>query len=138
VHSATDIILGLYDAWHARDRQAWVDAFSPSASWTNIPTGETFTGPVGMATNYQNWDGPFPEGRCENLTVHAGADLVVAEFIASGTHTGILTTPDGPIPATGRTLSVPFCDVHDVTNGAITTTRRYWDQLAVLNQLGLL
>ncbi|MDF3305741.1 nuclear transport factor 2 family protein [Rhodococcus sp. T2V] len=133
-----DTVAALYEAWNTRDITAWVDSFTPDATWTNLPTGEVHAGHDGMADNYRHWDGPFRDGTCEKLTFAGGDGLVVTEFVAVGTHTGPLPTPDGDdIRPTGRTLSVPFCDIHRVENGRITSTRRYWDQLTVLTQLGL-
>ncbi|MBB3664576.1 ketosteroid isomerase-like protein [Prauserella sediminis] len=132
-----EVVAKLYEAWNSRDIGSWVDCFSPDATWTNLPTGEVHTGHDGMARNYHNWDGPFPDGKCAELTISGGFGLVVAEFTAIGTHTGTMATPDGCIEPTGRTLLVPFCDVHHLEAGRITETRRYWDQLTVSAQLGL-
>jgi steroid delta-isomerase-like uncharacterized protein len=130
-------VRALYDAWNRRDLNAWVGAFTPEATWHNVPTGETFTGPDGMARNYRNWDVPFPEGICTDIEVLAGEDFAVGRFTASGVNSGPLAGPDGEIPATGRSLAVPFCDVHRLRDGRITSTVRYWDQASVARQLGL-
>ena len=137
-HSDLDTVRALYDAWNRRDIDAWVESFTPNATWTNLPTSEIHLGHQGMAENYRHWDGPFPDGRCEELAFGGGNGLVVAEFAAVGTHTGPMPTPAGTIDPTGRTLSVPFCDLHWIEDGRIATTRRYWDNLTVLTQLGLL
>ena len=136
-NSDIDIVHALYNAWNRRDIDEWVASFAPDATWTNLPTGEIHAGHLGMADNYRHWDGPFPDGRCEKLRFGGGNGVVVAEFIAVGTHTGPMPSPDGAIDPTGLTLSVPFCDLHRVENGRIISTRRYWDQLTVLTQLGL-
>ncbi|EME51044.1 hypothetical protein G352_26437 [Rhodococcus ruber BKS 20-38] len=131
-------VTALYDAWNRRDIEAWVQSFTLEATWTNLPTGETHAGPDGMAQNYRNWDEPFPNGTCEKLTFAEGNGFVVTEFIAVGTHTGRMAGPNGDIEPTGRTLTVPFCDLHRVEGDRITATRRYWDQLTAFTQLGLL
>lgn len=137
-HSDIQTVRALYDAWNRRDIDGWVESFTPNATWTNQPTSEIHLGHQGMAENYRHWDSPFPDGRCEKLAFGAGNGLVITEFTAVGTHTGTMPTPDGTIDPTGRTLSVPFCDLHRVEDGRIATTRRYWDNLTVLTQLGLL
>lgn len=135
--SDTPVVSGLYQAWNNRDIDSWVRTFASDATWTNLPTGEQFIGPEGMAQNYRNWDGPFADGKCAQLTFGGGGGLIVAEFVALGTHTGQMDGPNGPIEATGRSIEVPFCDLHQVQDGRIRATRRYWDQLGVLAQLGL-
>ncbi|MDN3460762.1 nuclear transport factor 2 family protein [Rhodococcus sp. APC 3903] len=136
--SDIETVAALYEAWNSRDIDAWVESFTPNATWTNLPTGQIHAGHAGMAENFTNWDRPFRDGRCENLTFSGGQGLVVTEFTAVGTHTGPMPAPDGvDIDATGRTLAVPFCDLHRVEDGRITATRRYWDQFSVLTQLGI-
>jgi ketosteroid isomerase-like protein len=130
-------VRALYDAWNRRDLDAWVGAFTPDATWHNAPTGETFTGPEGMAQNYRNWDVPFPDGLCTEIEVLAGDDFAVGRFIARGVNKGPLAGPEGEIPATGRSLAIPFCDVHRLRGGRIASTDRYWDQASVNGALGL-
>ncbi|UOT03271.1 ester cyclase [Rhodococcus opacus] len=136
----TDIesaVRGLYEAWNVRDLPSWVAAFTAAATWTNIPTGEVFTGPAGMEQNYVNWNIPFPDGQCEEITVLVGDDFAVGQFMARGVHKGPMSTEDGELAATGKHLSVPFCDVHRFSGGLITSTVRYWDQASVARDLGL-
>ena len=130
-------VRALYDAWNRRDLDAWVGAFTPEATWHNIPTGETFTGRDGMAQKYRNWDVPFPDGQCTEIEVLAGDDFAVGRFTASGRNLGPIRGPAGEISPTGRNLTVPFCDVHLLRDGLITSTVRYWDQASVLRDLGL-
>jgi ketosteroid isomerase-like protein len=131
-------VRALYHAWNVRDLPAWVAAFTPDATWTNIPSGEVFIGPEGMRENYANWNVPFPDGQCEDITVLTGDGFAVGQFMARGVNTGPLTTDGGEIPATGKYLSVAFCDVHTLEeNGLITATVRYWDQASVARDLGL-
>ena len=47
--------------------------------------------------------------------------------------------PNGQvIPATGRSLSVPYADVFEVEGDRITSDRLYFDQVELLTQLGLM
>ncbi|UOT03259.1 nuclear transport factor 2 family protein [Rhodococcus opacus] len=138
MHPTETAIRALYTAWNTRDLTGWIGAFTPDATWTNTPTGEVFTGPDGMRENYTNWNIPFPEGQCEDITVLVGDGFAVGQFMARGINTGPLATDTGQIPATGRTLSVPFCDIHTLEGGLITATVRYWDQSTVAHDLGLL
>jgi len=65
-------------------------------------------------------------------------DQVVVEGVYSGTHTGPLGTPQGVVPATGKKLSLPLCDVFEVAAGRITRIRAYYDQMTFAAQLGLM
>ena len=44
--------------------------------------------------------------------------------------------PDGgSLPATGRSVSAPFVTMLEVSEGAITSHRPYWDVAALMAQL---
>jgi ketosteroid isomerase-like protein len=137
LHPNETAVRALYTAWNTRNMRAWIEAFAPNATWTNTPTGDVFTGPEGMQENYTNWDVPFPDGQCEDITVLVGDGFAVGQFTARGINKGPLITDDGEIPATGKYLSVPFCDIHMLEGGLITSTVRYWDQATVARDLGL-
>jgi predicted ester cyclase len=55
----------------------------------------------------------------------------------TGTHTGPLATPMGEVPATGRTITLPFCTVGTLRDGRLAAAHVYLDQLSMLAQLGL-
>ena len=130
------VIANLYAAYNRRDIEAWAASFAVDATWTNVPTDETFVGPDGQRDNYAAWNGPFPAGQCVDLRIRGGGDVIVAEFNGDGVNTGPLPTPDGDLPPTNRRVVVAFCDVHQVRDGLVIDTRRYWDQAAVAAQLG--
>jgi hypothetical protein len=58
----------------------------------------------------------------------------VIQFIGRGTNDGAM----GPAPATGRRVSVPFCDIVTFdSKGQIIRGETYFDMLSMLVQLGL-
>lgn len=134
---AIEVVERLYEAYNRRSMADWVAAFADGATWTNVPTGETFVAPEGQAENYSAWNTPFPKGQCVDLKIAGGEGVIVAEFVGDGVNEGPLPGPDGAhLPATGKRVSIPFCDVHQVVDGKIVATRRYWDNAAVAEQLG--
>jgi hypothetical protein len=55
-----------------------------------------------------------------------------------GTHTGPLASHDGQsIPATGRRLRLRMTDAATIADAGVTSHRLYFDQLELLEQLGL-
>ncbi len=80
----------------------------------------------------------FPDCRMDVTVVIASGDRVAIEGVYSGTHTGTLVTPQGEVPPTGKTLSLPLCDVFEVQAGRIASVRAYYDQTTFGAQLGLL
>jgi predicted ester cyclase len=70
------------------------------------------------------------------LIVEDGERAAV-EGTFTGTHTGTLAAPQGEIPATGRTIELPYVDVFEARAGRIAAHRVYYDQMVMLSQLGL-
>jgi steroid delta-isomerase-like uncharacterized protein len=80
----------------------------------------------------------FPDLHWEMREFIEGSDTVVAEGVFIGTNSGTMVGPRGPIPATGRRVELPFCDIWKVRKGRIVENRIYYDQVTFLGQLGLL
>jgi hypothetical protein len=54
--------------------------------------------------------------------------------VGRGTNDG----PLGPLPATGREVILPYCEVyHFNAAGKVIAGECYWDQLGLLRQLGV-
>jgi predicted ester cyclase len=79
----------------------------------------------------------FPDGRLESRGAVESGDMVIAEGVFTGTHTGPLEGPAGTVAPTGKRLELPFCDVFRIVDGQIVEHRVYYDQMAFLGQLGL-
>lgn len=135
--TATQIAATLYESYNNRNLDDWLSHFSEDALWLNVPTGERFIGVEGQKENYAAWNTPFPNGKCEDLVIRGGDGFVVAEFNGVGVHEGPLATPQGPVEATMKKTSVPFCDVHTLSGGKVIETHRYWDLAGASKQLGM-
>jgi ketosteroid isomerase-like protein len=80
----------------------------------------------------------FPDGTYELVAGHEADSTAIDEGFFVGTHTGPLTGPDGQeIPPTGKKIRLRACDCATVEDGVITSHRFYYDQMALLEQLGL-
>jgi steroid delta-isomerase-like uncharacterized protein len=94
----------------------------------------------GRAAIVEYWEGffkAFPSMSGADTFQAETGDTAINEWTASGTHDGPLETPEGIIPATGKTVSIRGCDAITVKDGLITSQRVYFDQLAFMTQLGL-
>jgi steroid delta-isomerase-like uncharacterized protein len=61
-------------------------------------------------------------------------DVSVVEFTARGTH---LAELEG-IPATGKAVEVPVCNLIEVKDGKIYREREYFNALSMMQQLGVI
>ena len=76
----------------------------------------------------------FPDLKLTITNQYTDGDVSVVEFTATGTHQGEL---DG-IPATGKAVTVQVVDVVSVRDGKIVGEREYYDQLSLMQQLGVI
>lgn len=90
---------------------------------------------IAFATGFKQ---AFPDLRWEMREFVEGSDTVVVEGVFLGTNSGPMVGPWGSLPATGRRVKLPFCDIWKVRNGRIVENRIYYDQVTFLGQLGLL
>jgi ketosteroid isomerase-like protein len=101
-------------------------------------TGRTFRGREEVRAQYQSWLDAFSDMRVEFLDIVEGQDALAGEIRVAMKHTAPLLTPNGPVPATGRTVVLESCDVARFRGGLVVSFHSYFDQLAMMAQLGLL
>jgi steroid delta-isomerase-like uncharacterized protein len=97
-------------------------------------TGVAHKGPDGFANDYAKpWSQAFSDAKVTETKYYDAGDTVVAEFVGTGTNDG----PLGPMPATNRPLSLPFCEIyHFGPDGKVIGGGSYFDSFAMLVQLG--
>ena len=59
------------------------------------------------------------------------------EFLVCGTHTGPMQTPDGVIPATGKSVEIRSCRIVEIEGDKVKSIRQYYDMMTMMQQLGL-
>ena len=79
----------------------------------------------------------FPDGRLETSRVLAEGSTIAAEGRFIGTHTGVMHTSDGDIPATGRDVDLRWMSSYEVRGDELASEHLYYDQAELLGQLGL-
>jgi steroid delta-isomerase-like uncharacterized protein len=79
------------------------------------------------------WESAFPDMKGDIHTVIAEGDMVAFYATYTGTHKG----PMGEFPATGKTMVSETFGFHRLEEGKIVETWVTWDNLIILNQLGL-
>jgi steroid delta-isomerase-like uncharacterized protein len=76
----------------------------------------------------------FPDLQLEVTNLFGAGDAAVAEALARGTQDG----PLGEIPASSRTIEVPFVLVGRARDGRMVDCREYYDMGTLLTQLGVM
>ncbi len=81
----------------------------------------------------KGFEGAFSNAQVEIFELIAEGDLVAVIGTYRGTHTGQM----GAFAATGKTVDSEFAGYHRFADGKIVETWVTWDNLAMLQQLGL-
>jgi ketosteroid isomerase-like protein len=79
-----------------------------------------------------------PDARAVIDGMYDAGDVVVVEGRFAGTFTGPLATPDGDLEPTGASVDLRFADVSRAEGGKIVAYHTYYDQLGLLQQLGIM
>jgi steroid delta-isomerase-like uncharacterized protein len=87
-----------------------------------------------MITFVKTWSEAFPDMKAEYHSVIAEGDLVAVYATYIGTH----EAPMGDIPATGKVMESETFGVFRIENDKIAEAWVTWDNLAIMNQLGLM
>lgn len=104
----------------------------------HAPGGMNFEGKDACAQYFAGWLGGFPDAHVEVNAVHITGDVAVEEGTFTGTHDGVLHTPAGDIPPTGRRVTADYIQVNRFRDGKTTYSNLMYDQLEMLEQLGLM
>lgn len=135
--SAKDLMHRNVAAWNARDRAAYVGTYADDCALTTPDGGGK--GQEAVGAFYDSSLRAFPDNQVRVVALAEDGELLAEEGVLTATNTGPLPMPDGTeLPATGAALELPYLAMHTVRDGRIAESRYYWDQMAMLGQLGLL
>jgi len=80
----------------------------------------------------------FPDLRLEMEQLVSDGAAAAAEGTLTGTHDGVLHTPGGDIPPTGRRVELRWAAVYATGGDTLKSEHLFFDQMDFLGQLGLL
>ena len=133
--SSTNVgtIRNAYESWNKRDFAGSIKNISESVIYTDHARGLTMNGRDKLKAWQEAWAKAFSDGRITNPKYIDAGDVVVAQFVAEGTHDG----PFGSLKPTGRKISLPFCEIVQFDKqGRVVSGGVYYDQYSLLAQLG--
>jgi C-1 hydroxylase len=131
------ISLSLIEALNARDLGLWSRHLSEDYA-AEHPGVSVLLDRTRSIAYHQRFVTAFPDIRFEVLDVISEGDRVLVQWTASGTHTERLATVTGEtIPPTRRRATVSGAMITQVRDGKAVRGWFYWDQLALLAQLGI-
>jgi steroid delta-isomerase-like uncharacterized protein len=125
--------LALFDSWEKRDYDTCMSFFASGMPVRDYPRGIVITEPPEIRDWLEAWATACPDST-GGVTVGAvSGDAAVLQ----GTYVGTNTGPFGPLPATGKSVSLPFAIVLRFNDtGLVSGYDVYYDQYTLLTQLG--
>ncbi|MGK7222373.1 ester cyclase [Kocuria flava] len=125
-------------ALNAHDAAAFAATYTPDAVVHTSADPEPVRGRDAVAQDTQRWNTAMPDMAIEIEELIVDGHTAAMRLLFTGTHTGPLTTPDGEVPPTGKTVSAPMAvfDRND-ENGLTSVEHRYLDLADMARQLGL-
>jgi ketosteroid isomerase-like protein/predicted ester cyclase len=125
----------MHDLFNSRRFDEIEPHLAPGFMYEDLSQGLTIKTSGEFIDYLKGWVAAFSDGNIGSATYLDGPDFSVATYHGRGTHDGQF----GPIPATGRTVDQPWCEVlHFGSDGLVLQGESYYDQAGIMRQLGLL
>ena len=124
------------DTFNAHDIDGFAEVLADDVVFV-APGPMRGEGRAACAAFYASWFGAFPDAHVEVDALHVLGDVAVEEGTFTGTHDGVLHTPTGAIPPTGRSVRLDYVQVLRFRDGRHVSFNLMFDRLLMLEQLGL-
>jgi uncharacterized protein (TIGR02246 family) len=121
-------------AINTRDIEGYLANQQPDVQFV-LPGGVTLQGRDQLRDYVEAQWAAFPDGTLKFGARVFGDDAAAVEVVFTGTHTGPMATPDGPIPPTGKTVTLHTASILSIKDGLIASEHVYMDQLELMGQL---
>ena len=126
-----------YSVAERKDFERWISLFTSDGVFVDNSVGATYRG-RSLADPVRNYGTAFSNMHRELYHVYVDGNVVVVQLALQGTHDGPLQLPFGTLPATGKRIDAPCCDVFELEGGKIKRFDCYPEGSIILTQLGVL
>ncbi|MDQ6949876.1 MAG: ester cyclase [Actinomycetota bacterium] len=133
----TSIVKRFYDAYNSGDPDFGAEIMESQVT-TVVPGIAPMEGPEPFQAYLAAFKNAAPDSQMSMDSVTESDDVVVVEGVFTGTQSGPLVSAQGEVPPTGRKFAFNFACKFQLSDGLIRTHNVYFDQVALLSQLGLM
>ncbi len=128
-----DTLRAAHESWNRRDFQGVVRDSAEALVYTDNSRNHTLSTRNQFREWTQDWARAFSDGRITKPQYIDAGDIIITQFVVEGTNDG----PFAGMPATGRRITLPFCEIcHFNKQGQVVSGGCYYDQYTLLTQLG--
>jgi ketosteroid isomerase-like protein len=113
-----------------------LEGFTPDGVFIDDSVGVTYRG-RGLADVVRNYATAFSNMHRELYQIYADGNVVTVQRALQGTHDGPLQLPLGELPATGKHMDAPCCDVLELEDSKIKRFDCYPEGSIIFAQLGV-
>ncbi len=131
------VIRALYQAAEVQDAKKFASLFTDDGVFYDVSAGVKYRGSE-LGRVVEIYAAAFPYMHRELYDVYVFGEVVVVELSLNGTHKGPLALPAGTIPATGKEMHAPCCDVFRLRDGKVQSFNCYTAATIMLGQLGVI
>lgn len=130
--NSENIVRQYHEALNSHDYDKIRQLLHPQYSHTDND-GNRREGPQGGIEFLTMIFNAFPDWRMNVKNIKSTGDITVTEFTAEGTQKGVFMD----VNPTNRRVAVPVCGVIEIKDNKLYSERDYWDNAAVMQQLGI-
>ena len=130
------LIRSFYDAVNSQDFERFTSFFADDGQFKDVSSDHVYRGKSEIRGMAEKWVKALPDMKFQLSNVIGSNDVFCVELSLVGTHKGPLDGPQGVIPASGKKVNVPACDVIRFRNGKIQSLNCYFAATILLNQIG--
>src|ERR671937_2769871 len=125
------------DTFNAHDIDGFAEVVADDVVF-EAPGGMRGEGKAACVEFYGGWWSAFPDAHVDVQGLHIVDEVAVEEGTFTGTHNGVLRTPAGEIPPTGRSVNLGYIQVLRFREGKHVSFNLIFDRLLMLEQLGVI
>lgn len=120
------IIRNLYQVAEVKDYDGFAELFTKDGVFIDEGTGYAYRGAKELARAAKIYATAMPDMHRELYDVYVAGNRVIVELSLNGTSVGPLEIPGvGFVPATGKVLKAPCCDVFLLDGGKVVSFHCY-------------
>jgi steroid delta-isomerase-like uncharacterized protein len=123
-------------AFNEKDWNKIETLLAPDAIYDEKATNRRLQGAENIIEALKGWASAFPDAKASFVRELVAGDTAIFQLVWTGSHTGPLQTPSGPIPASNRAVELPACSVIQVEGEKVKNDTHYFDLLTLLTQIG--
>ncbi|MGK5082722.1 ester cyclase [Bdellovibrionota bacterium FG-1] len=130
------LVRSFYDAMNSHNFEKFTSFFSDDGQFKDVSTDHVYRGKAEIRKMAEGWLKALPDMKFQVSNVIGSGDVLCAELSLVGTQTGPMQSPQGLLPASGKKINVPSCDIIRLKNGKIESLSCYYAATILLNQIG--